>query len=92
VKLAITPQGEETFSTAGAAHKATRYAVKVELGGLAGVLAPVLGKQPKNIYVWILGGKAPAFVRMEGPLYHGGPVWRIELTSPVWQESQHSGR
>jgi hypothetical protein len=88
VKLAITHQGEETFRAAGAPHSATHYDVKVELGGLAGVVAPLLGKQPKDIHVWILGGKAPAFVRMEGPLYQGGPLWRIELTSPVWQESQ----
>jgi hypothetical protein len=92
VKLAITSQREETFSAAGARHRATRYDVKVEIGGLAGVLAPLLGKQPKDIYVWILGGKAPAFVRMEGQLYEGGPIWRIELTSPVWQEPHHSDR
>lgn len=92
VKLAITPQGEETFRSAGVRHKATRYAVKVELGGLTGALAPLIGKQPKDIYVWILEGKAPAFVRMEGQLYLGGPVWTIELTSPVWQKSEPSAR
>jgi hypothetical protein len=91
VRLAITPQGEDTLWTAGARHRATRYGVKIELGGLAGVVAPLLGKQPKDIYVWILGGKAPAFVRMEGQLYQGGPIWKIELTSPVWQDSLHSG-
>jgi hypothetical protein len=92
VTLAITPQGEETFRAAGVTHKATRYAVKVELGGVAGALAPLMGKQPKDIHVWILEGKAPAFVRMEGQLYQGGPVWTIELTSPVWQKSEHSAR
>lgn len=92
VKLAIRPQGEETFWAAGARHRATRYDVKVELGGLTGVVAPLLGKQPEDIHVWILGGKAPEFVRMEGQLYQGGPVWTIELTSPVWQRSQHSGK
>ncbi|HEY6988030.1 MAG TPA: hypothetical protein VH369_06580 [Bryobacteraceae bacterium] len=91
VTLVITPEGEDTFWTAGARHRATRYGVKVELGGLTGVLAPLLGKQPKDIHVWILGGDAPAFVRMEGQLYQGGSLWRIELTSPVWQQSQHSG-
>jgi hypothetical protein len=92
VKLAITPQGEETFRSAGVRHKATRYGVKVELGGVAGAVAPLIGKQPKDIYVWILEGKAPAFVRMEGQLYLGGPVWTIELTSPVWQKSERSAR
>jgi hypothetical protein len=92
VKLAIKPQGNETFFAAGATHPATRYDVKVELGGLAGIIAPIVGKQPDDIHMWVLGGKAPAFVRMEGPLYQGGPVWTIELTSPVWQRSQPDGR
>jgi hypothetical protein len=91
VKLAIKPEGEETFWTAGARHQAVRYDVKVELGGVAGVVAPIVGKQPKDTHIWILGGKAPSFVRMEGQLYQGGPVWTIELTSPVWQKSQHAG-
>jgi hypothetical protein len=30
-------------------------------------------------------GAAPAFVKAEQSLYAGGPVWRIELTSPSWQ-------
>ncbi len=92
LKLAISPQGEQTFWAADAPHKATRYDIKVELGGIAGVLAPVLGKQPKDVQIWVLRSKAPAFIRMEGQLYEGGPVWTIELTSPVWQKSQHSGR
>jgi hypothetical protein len=92
VKLAIKPQGEETFRVAGARHRATRYDVKVELGGLTGVVAPLIGKQPEDIHVWILGGKAPAFVRMEGQLYQGGPIWRIDLTSPVWPKSEHSAK
>jgi len=27
---------------------------------------------------WILEGEAPAFLKFEGPLYEGGPIWRIE--------------
>ena len=84
VKLAITPQGEEPFSVGGSSRKAMHYVVKVEIGGVAGVVAPLLGKQPPDTHVWILGGEAPAFVKSEGPLYFGGPVWRIELVSPVW--------
>jgi hypothetical protein len=84
VKLVIAPQGEEPFSIGGSKRRATHYVLKVEIGGVAGWLAPMLGKQPPDIHVWILGGDAPAFVRLEGPLYLGGPSWRIELTSPVW--------
>jgi hypothetical protein len=91
VKLAIRRQGEETFWTAGAGHKATHYAVKVELGGVTGVVAPLVGKQPEDIHIWILGGKAPAFVRMKGQFYPEGPIWTVELTSPVWQQSRDSG-
>ena len=88
VKLEITPQGEEPFSVGGSSRKATHYVVKVKIGGAAGLVAPLLGKQPPDIHVWILGGEALAFVRSEGPLYFGGPIWRIELVSPVWPRAQ----
>jgi hypothetical protein len=83
VKLLISPEGEESFSVGGSSYKATRYVVKI--AGVAGLLAPLVGKQPQDTHVWILGGEAPAFVKLEGPLYLGGPTWRIELTSPLWQ-------
>jgi hypothetical protein len=84
VKLAISVAGDEPFSTGGAAREATHYVLKVEIGGIAGFLAPLLGKQPPDSHVWILGGEAPAFVKAEQALFPGGPVWRIELVSPVW--------
>jgi hypothetical protein len=84
VKLAITPRGEEPFSVGGSSRKAVHYVVHVEIGGAAGLVAPLLGKQPPDTHIWILGGEAPAFVKSEGPLFLGGPIWRIELTSPVW--------
>lgn len=91
VKLAITSQGEEPFSIGGSSRKATHYVVKVEIGGAAGLVAPLLGKQPPDTHVWILGGEAPAFVKSEGPLFFGGPVWRIELASPVWRRVPGAG-
>ena len=90
VKLAISSQGEESFSTAGAPRKATHYVVKIEIGGAAGLLAPLLGKQPPDVHVWVLGGEAPTFVKSEGPLFYGGPAWRIELVNPVWPHSSGS--
>jgi hypothetical protein len=84
VKLAISAAGEEPFSTGGTSRKATHFVLKVEIGGLSGIVAPLIGKQPPDSHVWILGGEAPAFVKSEQPLYNEGPVWRIELVSPTW--------
>lgn len=91
IKLAISPAGEEPFSLVGYSRKAMRYEIKVELGGIAGVAAPLIGNEPPNIQNWILGGEAPAFVKEEGQLYLGGPIWTIQLTSPVWPDLPHSG-
>ena len=91
VKLVITPEGEDSFSIAGSSRKAIRYLVKVDIGGIAGVVAPLIGKKPADTHVWILSGEAPAFVKSEGPLYVGGPILRIELVSPVWPKSSGAG-
>jgi hypothetical protein len=84
VKLVIKPAGEEPFSIGGSPRKAIHYVVNVEIGGVTGLIAPLVGKQPSDSHVWILGGEAPAFVKSEGPLSPDGPSWRIDLLSPVW--------
>jgi hypothetical protein len=43
VKLDISPLGEDSFSVGGAARKAIRYAIKVDIGGIKGVIAPLSG-------------------------------------------------
>lgn len=85
VKLAITPEGKDTFSIGGTRHHAVRYVIKVDLGGVAGLVAQVIGKQPKDVRVWVVEGLAPTFIRMEGPLADGGQVLQIEQTSPTWK-------
>ena len=90
VQLVISAQDEDPFSLAGSNRKAMRYEIKFELGGLAGVVAPLIGKQPPPISIWISGGEAPAFVKEEGFSYEGGPIWVAELTSPVWPRSTKS--
>jgi hypothetical protein len=86
VKLRITPAGRQSFSAGGLRHEATHYVVKVDLGGLEGLLVSLIGKRPPDSHVWVVGGEAPGFVRAEAPLYVGGPSWRIELASPDWQQ------
>jgi hypothetical protein len=87
VKLQLSTAGEAPFSTGGLSRKATHFVVKVDIGGFAGLIAPLVGKQPEDSHVWVLGGEAPAFVKSEGPMFLGGPIWRIELVSPVWPKA-----
>ena len=84
VKLEIAPAAPERFSVGQTGRSATHYVVKVKIGGVAGLVAPLIGKQPPDSHVWIMGGDAPAFVKAQQALYAGGPVWQIELTSPIW--------
>lgn len=87
IKLVITTAGEEPFYVDGSTRKATRYVAKVEIGGAAGLIAPLVGQQPPDISVWIVGGDAPAFLKSEGQLFVGGPIWRVELVSPAWSQT-----
>lgn len=82
VHISIKPAGEVPFTVGGTSRKAMDYVLHVELGGLTGVVAPLVGKQPPDYHIWILTGISPAFIREEGPLYEGGPIWRVEQISP----------
>lgn len=86
VKLNVSSRGSDSFTIAGSNRDATHYVIKVEIGGVAGVVAPVLGKEPPDAHLWILGGEAPSFVKSETLSYIGGPLWRMELRSPEWRD------
>ena len=82
IHVSIKPAGEVPFMVGGIKRKAIDFVLHVELGGIVGMIAPVIGKQPGDYHIWILGGDCPAFIREEGALYEGGPVWRVEQISP----------
>lgn len=82
VKLAFTREGEQKFFTDATSHKAIHYVMKVEIGGVTGVVASILKKIPPDTQFWMLDSVPPSFAGSEGPLYGGGPVWRIDLVSP----------
>ncbi len=84
IGLDILPAGSETYSIGANARKAAKYVVRVDLRGVAGVVAPLIGKQPPDTTIWITEGEAPTFAKMEGPFYPEGPPWRLELASPTW--------
>jgi hypothetical protein len=91
VKLVVQSRGEEPFSVVGSSHEAIHYEIKIDIGGVAGVVAPLVGKQPPDIQAWVVGGQAPTLIRERGPIYPEGPIMTIELASPVWQDSAKSG-
>jgi hypothetical protein len=79
IKLSITPTGKRSFTAGGTTHTACDFAIHAEIGGVAGVVAPVIGKQPPDTHILMSIGKIPTFVRFEGPLYDGGPILRADL-------------
>ena len=82
IKLNITPSEEKAVKIGLLTHKAQHYVVKAKIGGVAGAVAPLVGKQPPDIHIWIVKSEAPTFLEFEGPLSQDSPVWRIELTAP----------
>ena len=86
--LVISRAGEGTYLLGDRRETASKFEIKVDLGGVAGVIAPIVGKEPKPIYAQMAGGKVPMFIRIETQFYEGAPRWTIEQTSPVWPSSQ----
>jgi hypothetical protein len=84
VHVSIKPTGKESFAIADKARTATDFVLHIEVGGLAGAIAPMIGKQPADFHIWILEGSSPAFIREEGQFYEGGPLWQIEQVSPTF--------
>ena len=85
IHIAIRPTGTLPFRIGAYRRKATDFTLHVELGGVTGIVAPILGKQPSDYHIWLQAGDPPAFVREEGPLYEEGPIWRMEQISPSFR-------
>ncbi|MGD0911254.1 MAG: hypothetical protein ABR928_05120 [Terracidiphilus sp.] len=79
VRLLISREGEQPFHLAGQTLKATVFRIHPELGGILGVIASLLGLQPKDVMVWVQEGEEPAVVRIVGQLGGSGPVLSSEL-------------
>jgi len=79
-KLHITPDHTESFTAVqGATRTATVFRIKVDLGGIAGVVAPMIGKQPADVMVWLIEGTSPVIVREDAQLAEGSPIVSIQL-------------
>ena len=79
IRLLISREGEQPFHMTEQTLKATVFRIHPELGGIVGVIAPLIGLQPKDVLVWVLEGEEPAVVRIVGQLGGYGPVVNSEL-------------
>lgn len=84
VTLAIQPAGTDTYHVLGMTRPATKYRLHIQLGGLVGVIAPLIGKEPPDLTAWVTSSAAPTFLKLYGFLYLGGPMLTLELASPQW--------
>ena len=79
IRLLISPEDEQTVHLAGQTLKATVFRIHPELGGIVGMIARLLGLQPKDVMVWVLEGEEPAVAVIVGQLGGYGPVVSSEL-------------
>jgi hypothetical protein len=84
VGFSIKREDKAGYEVVGAKRQGIEYNIHVELGGVAGVVAPIIGKQPSDMQIWVMEGEVPAFLRLRGSLYVKGPIWTMELASPRW--------
>ena len=83
VKLIFTREGTDAFATGAVRRDAEHYVIHADIGGLTGVVARLIGRQPPDTEMWVIGGEAPTFAGSRGPLDSNGGFWKISLVSPV---------
>jgi hypothetical protein len=79
IQLLISSEGEQPFQATGQTLKATVFRIHPELGGIVGVIARLIGLQPKDVMVWVLEGQEPAVMRIVGQLGGYGPLVSSDL-------------
>jgi hypothetical protein len=84
LKMALVPEANQTVRLGGQPVAARRYLVKLEVGGLTGVIASMIGKEPPDARYWLATGDVPAFLRFQGAMFLNGPVWRVDMTTVEW--------
>jgi hypothetical protein len=84
IRTVLSAEGEERVRVGGQVVPVTRYLVKLELTGLTGVLASLIGKEPPDRRYWLATGDVPAFLRFQGAMFLNGPVWRLDQSMVEW--------
>ncbi len=83
VHLVVRPEGDQSFRMGSLRRSTAIYRIHIDLGGFAGTIAPMMGKQPSDVRIWIMGGEVPTFIKMQGAFFLGGPIWTASITTPT---------
>ena len=86
IRILISPEGEHPFQKAGQTLEATVFRIHPELGGFLGMIAALVGLQPKDVMVWVLEGEKPAVMRVVGQMSGFGPVVSSELEGTSFEK------
>jgi hypothetical protein len=84
IHFAISREGQGGFRIAGSRQTAAVFRIKANLSGVAGLVAPLIGKEPDDILAWVLEGDAPSLVRAIAQLSEGGPLLDIQLAGATF--------
>jgi hypothetical protein len=84
ITMDLSHEGNDAVRIGPATKTARRHLVKLEVGGLTGIVATLIGKDPPDLRYWLVAGDVPAFVRFQGAMYLNGPVWRLEMAPVEW--------
>ena len=68
-RMELHQEGEDRIVFAGDPKQAARHLVDLEIGGVTGVVASVIGKNPPDLRYWLALGDIPAFVRFQGAMF-----------------------
>ena len=74
--------GEHKVLVGELTKTASHYVLQPRLGTWLKFFATLLGRMPPDSHAWVLTDEVPAFVRFEGSLCTGGPIWRIGGDEP----------
>jgi hypothetical protein len=89
INMNLISEQEEVARLGGTARPVRRYLVKLEIGGLTGVLASLIGKDPPDVRYWLAVGEVPAFIRRLDPDHRSSVCQAAEAEIP---EARDSGR
>ena len=81
LRSTMRPEGEDKYFVGDTSHTATRYLVTMEIGGLTGVVASVLGKDPPDLRFWISTGTRASLLAVPGRDVPEGPDVADRLVS-----------